>query len=362
MKQRVLAVSFAQVIRSATILLLPLSFIALIAWAMAGSATGNTSDPIRAAVWMWLAAHHLPFSLTLAPGGVPGHLSFLPVGAIALPIVAVRYGFKRTLARLDGDYHQITTVRTIFSLMYAVIATGLASVSASSGVHPQWYFAPLFGFLISFFATFTCDPRIRISAPIIFGTRIIAALLGVSSIIFGALIFSNLDQVQLFTRILQPGFLGAILLFLLNLLYLPNAIVATLSYFVGSGFAVGAGTLISPLTHRIGEVPPLPLLGTIPESSSRYFLLAAIGVVTAGAVLTILTSQLAPRVLAQSFFIASSTIFLLSYLSSGALLTPAMGAVGVSMWKFGLLFTAELALGALLALAIARVPRRQGRR
>ena len=56
MLQRVLAVSFAQVLRTIAILLLPLAFISLIAWATAGSTTGNTSDPMRAAVWLWLGA------------------------------------------------------------------------------------------------------------------------------------------------------------------------------------------------------------------------------------------------------------------------------------------------------------------
>ncbi len=61
--QRVLSVSLSHVLRSAATLLLPFSFLALVAWATAGSASGGTSDPIRGAVWIWLGAHHLPFHL-----------------------------------------------------------------------------------------------------------------------------------------------------------------------------------------------------------------------------------------------------------------------------------------------------------
>ncbi len=61
--QRVLSVSLSHAIRGAAFVLLPFAFVALIAWATAGSATGTTTDPIRAALWIWLGAHHIPFSI-----------------------------------------------------------------------------------------------------------------------------------------------------------------------------------------------------------------------------------------------------------------------------------------------------------
>ena len=75
MFQRVLWVSLSQVLRSIALVLLPISFLTLIAWATAGSITGNTSDPIRAAMWVWLGIHHIPFSLSLPPAAVEGYLS-----------------------------------------------------------------------------------------------------------------------------------------------------------------------------------------------------------------------------------------------------------------------------------------------
>ena len=108
MLQRVLAVSFAQVLRSVFVILLPLAFIALIAWATAGSATGNTSDPMRAALWLWLGAHHIPFNLS---GTTVGYLSFLPIGAMLIPFFALRLGFSRALSKLYGDFHNINTAR-----------------------------------------------------------------------------------------------------------------------------------------------------------------------------------------------------------------------------------------------------------
>ena len=58
--QRVLSVSLSHAIRGAALVLLPFAFIALVAWATAGSATGTTTDPIRGAAWIWLGSHHIP--------------------------------------------------------------------------------------------------------------------------------------------------------------------------------------------------------------------------------------------------------------------------------------------------------------
>ena len=54
---RILLVTLQQALRSIVLTLFPISFIALVAWATAGSETGNTADPIRAAIWLWLGAH-----------------------------------------------------------------------------------------------------------------------------------------------------------------------------------------------------------------------------------------------------------------------------------------------------------------
>jgi hypothetical protein len=46
-------------------------------------------------------------------------------------------------------------------------------------------------------------------------------------------------------------------------------------------------------------------------------------------------------------------LILIAYLSSGSLMTDDMGAVGVSIWKFGLAATLEIAVGAIAATIFA---------
>jgi hypothetical protein len=352
MLQRVLAVSFAQVLRSVFVFLLPLAFIALIAWATAGSATGNTSDPMRAAFWLWLGAHHIPFFIE---GTTSGYLSYLPIGAIIAPFFAVRYGFHRALSKLHGDFHKINSVRSIFASQYAILATILALVSRSESVQVQWYLTPIFTFAIAFLASLTAGSSFRISQAALLASRVLAILLGFSFIALSILIFINLETFKNITIVLQPGIFGGILLFALNAFYLPNAALALLGYFSGTGFAVGAGTLVSPLVYRLGELPALPLLAILPTTSSRWALLGVAIVVITGALLATWALSLNSRSIIQPLFLLITSIAVLGYLASGSLITSAMGAVGVSIWKLALSLSIEMLVGVGLAVVLPQL-------
>jgi hypothetical protein len=349
MLQRVLAVSFAQVLRSIFVILLPLAFISLIAWATAGSITGNTSDPIRAAIWLWLGAHHLPFHLNAT---TVGYLSYLPIGAMLIPFFALRVGFGKALSKLHGDFHNINSVRTIFAGQYALIATVLALVSRSIGVSAQWYLTPIFTFALAYLAALTAGSRFRISQAASLASRVIAIALGFSFIVLALLIFTNISTFKNISIVLQPGIFGSLLLFALNAFYLPNAALAILGYFTGTGFAIGAGTLVSPFTHRLGELPALPLL---PTTSSRWALLVVVLVIALGAAMALWAQSSSTTTLIQSFVLTLISFALLSYLASGSLMTPAMSAVGLSIWKFTLSTGVELAIGIALVVLLPQI-------
>jgi len=295
MLQRVLGVTFAQALRSAAIFVLPLAFITLIAWATAGSASGTTSDPIRAAMWIWLAAHHVHFDLALSPSGVAGYLSYLPLGGLLLPSLALRAGFKRVVSKLDGDYSNLTGARLFFALFYSILTAVIAIFSSSSGVTPLWWMAAIFAFLLALVSSFIADRSISLAAPVILALRIAAILLGFGFLIFAIAFFANFGQATLITQVLAPGIFGSLLLLFLNLLYLPNAAMAALSYVSGAGFAVGAGTHLSPITQDIGQIPALPLLAGLPVNSNKWLLLFSIVIIALGALLGYWTISLQER-------------------------------------------------------------------
>ena len=347
--QRVLSVSLSHALRSAAFLILPFSFIALIAWATAGSASGSTTDPIRGAVWIWLGAHHIPFQLALPPTGIAGYLTYLPIGAIFLPFIVIRTSFLRALDRLKGDYHDLNSVRLIFSSIYSVLATALAFASRSESIAPQWYLAPVFAFLISLFATMTVGVRMAPSRTLRIALRLLAIILGTSLIAVSVLIWLNFEQVKLITISLQPGIFGGVLLLILNILYLPNAAIALAAYFSGTGLAVGAGTIVSPWWHELGQVPALPLLGILPVNRQPLALFGIAFFIAVGVLLAYLASGFELGSYIQTFIFVAAGLTLLAYLASGSLVTAEMGAVGVSIWKFSLSTIAEIRIGFIAA-------------
>jgi hypothetical protein len=359
MLTRVLGAALPQVLRSVAWLLLPTSFIALLAWATAGSATGNTGDPLRAALWIWIGAHSIPFDLSLPPSGLAGHLSYLPLGALIFPVLAIRSGVARTIERLDNDSSLVGAARAAFAVGYTLFALAASFFSKTDSIRPVWYFAIIYVLPFTLLCAATVGRRVALGQGFLYGSRIIALLLGLSSIVFGILLLVNISMVKNLTTVLQPGIFGGFLLLLLNILYIPNAIVSTLAYFSGVGFAVGSGTLVSPTSFRLNKIPAMPLLGALPENKSLISLVGVLVIVAAGALLVTWTISLDQRVLVQSLIVAVLLAAFVGYSGSGALITDAMSAVGVSTWKFTLAIAAQLGLGAALAIYLPRLINRR---
>ena len=359
MLTRVLGAALPQVLRSIAWLLLPTSFIALLAWATAGSATGNKGDPLRAALWIWIGAHSIPFDLSLPPSGLAGHLSYLPLGALIFPVLAIRSGVARTIERLDNDSSLVGAARAAFAVGYTLFALAASFFSKTDSIRPVWYFAIIYVLPFTLLCAATVGRRVALGQGFLYGSRIIALLLGLSSIVFGILLLVNISMVKNLTTVLQPGIFGGFLLLLLNILYIPNAIVSTLAYFSGVGFAVGSGTLVSPTSFRLNKIPAMPLLGALPENKSLISLIGVLVIVAAGALLVTWTISLDQKVLVQSLIVAVLLSAFVGYSGSGALITDAMSAVGVSTWKFTLAIAAQLGLGAALAIYVPRLINRR---
>lgn len=89
------------------------------------------------------------------------------------------------------------------------------------------------------------------------------------------------DIVTIYER-LQPGLAGGIVLTLAQLGYFPNLMTWTMAYSSGAGFYAGTGNLVSPLSTQLSELPAVPVLAAIPESTSIYALAVLVLPVIAG--------------------------------------------------------------------------------
>lgn len=77
--------------------------------------------------------------------------------------------------------------------------------------------------------------------------------------------------------------LGAAMLTLGHLAYLPTLVVWSASWLAGPGFALGTGTAVSPAGTQLGVVPGIPVLGLVPENSSFWMLVSVLVPIAAGA-------------------------------------------------------------------------------
>ena len=357
MVRRILSVSLLQAVRSVALTLLPAAFISLFAWATAGSASGNTTDPIRASVWIWIAAHQVPFHLAT------GKLSILPLGALIFPIWAIRKSFPR----VADSHKKVEGARFFFAIAYALIATGLAFISASNETYPLWYLTPIYAFLISYLATynFKSDEARHIR----FGFHIILLVWGLASLAVMASMIAHWRVLLDLDTVIGPGIIGGVLFLLIQILYIPNAALFALSYLLGTGFHLGAGTLISPTHFTLNEIPALPILSTLPTGKHPLLAIGAIGFVLIALAVVVPVLREFRGFKARAFFFTRTSIALiaiiaaLAYLSSGELLTSSMSPVGIPLLTFIEFFAAGFALVGLLFIALpALILRLQSRR
>jgi Family of unknown function (DUF6350) len=76
----------------------------------------------------------------------------------------------------------------------------------------------------------------------------------------------HLNRVAALYEALQPGVTGAVALLVLQLAFVPNALVWSASYALGSGFSLGTGSVVAPAGTQLGIVPAIPLLGALPTA------------------------------------------------------------------------------------------------
>lgn len=151
-----------------------------------------------------------------------------------------------------------------------------------------------------------------------------------------------------------------------QLVYLPTLFVWSIAWIAGPGFAVGAGTAVSPAGTQLGVVPGVPALGLLPENSSMWMLIVVLLPVAAGAFAGwIVRSQLvwrdaarpvAPRaVIALTIALATAgVVAVAAVLASGSIGPGRMAVTGPHVGWTTLAIGAEIFVGAAIMLLAPR--------
>jgi len=365
-----------------------LSAIVLVAWVADARPGTDGADAVRAAADAWLLAHGGGLSLPT------GRIRAVPLGLTLLAgIVLHRAG--ASLARKIEPRDLRTAGRAVAALAvpYALAAAAVARIAATDTVSSS---APAAGAGALLLAVGAAGQGVLRAAGLTGALRrrlpdwlpatgraaltSVGALLTAGLAVVLASLLVHAGRVGDLTGALRPGIVGGVVLLLGCLALLPNAAVWAVAYAAGPGFAVGAGTGVSPFGATLGPVPAFPLLAALPGDGApapavrAVLLLPVLAGVLAG---WQLARRLPPATggrpaddlgrwrAAMSGRVARSAGFglvggvsgaavlaVLAALSGGALGPGYLAAVGPSAWRVFLALAVELGVAAALTAAL----------
>ncbi|MBN9170592.1 MAG: hypothetical protein J0I50_01665 [Microbacterium sp.] len=268
--------------------------------------------PVWAALWpasaaVWQAGHLVPHAISLpaaylASAGVPADaasftLSLAPLAYASFTAVfAARSG--RRAARAGAWVTGVVSGGVVFAVLCAIV--WLTSRTAIAAVHGwQAVLLPTLVFLVPALAgavsaawsdgddgvvdrlhdridrlpgAWRALPALALRGAAI----VLVGLLGLGA---AALVLALLVRGGEVIALYEAGNMnavGVVLVSLGQIAYLPTLVIWAMSFVAGPGFAVGAGTAVSPSGTQLGVVPGIPILGALPESTPSWLLVVVI--------------------------------------------------------------------------------------
>ncbi|MFC0041375.1 DUF6350 family protein [Actinomadura rayongensis] len=364
--------------------------VTLVGWIAAPRSALGTGLPgvFRTAVTFWLVAHHAGLSLP------DGRVGLLPLGVVALP-GALLYRCGGWMLRTSGRRTRrgVVDVAVALAVPYTLFAGLLALAATKPPVRPSPWQALLCCFTVALVAgglgaargIVARRGRVRSGlgallrllperprSLVVGVSGALAVLLAAGALLVGVALAFHLPEANRLYGELAPGVVGGVLLLVVELAFLPNAIIWGTSYAVGAGFAVGTGTSVSVTGVFLDTVPAFPPLAALPDPgpAPALSLLALAAPFAAGAVGGVLTVRALPSPAAETaplwgFTTGALTglvLAALAALSGGPMGGGRLRTVGPSPWQVGLLAALEVGVAAALAawLANGRALRRTG--
>jgi len=255
----------------------------------------------RGAADIWLIGHGVDVTFTLDPttaaalgvtgAGAPVTITIALLGFSLLTLLlGVRAGERvaETGHRLLGE---VTTLAVFGAASSAVTLTAVNSAARPS----IWQGAllPTLVFGIGLFVgvlrerrerdpdaaggslrSWIDDRRPRLGAAVAgalrAGTAAAAITTLVSAVAVALLIAVDYAQLIRLYEGLHTEVVGGVALTAGELAFMPNLVIWAASWFVGPGFAIGAGSHVSPLGTALGPMPTIPILGALPTGDLAF--------------------------------------------------------------------------------------------
>lgn len=368
--RQLIAAGIVAALSAAALGMATLTTVTLVGWIAAphvASFGAGLPGVFRSAVQAWLVAHHAGFALP------SGRVGMLPLGLVVLPGALLCRAGAAVARAIDGHRLRHAALAALgLAVPYTIIATLAALIARTDLVRPSLVEAPVTGFLVAFIAggigaarvvapsrgfkgflrLLPERPRSLVTGS--FGATAVLVIAG--AVLSGASLAWHLGDAARLHGALAPGFVGGILLVLLQLAYLPNAVLWGLAYAVGPGFAVGSGTIVAPTGVITGTLPTFPLLAALPgPGPAPAVSLIALAAPFAGGILGgILLVRAAPTPVLEAAPLWGFGCGLITGVITGGLAAFAggplgghrMAVVGPSGWQVGLVSALEVGVAA----------------
>ncbi len=253
--------------------LMALWAVGLAGWYAAdGGSHGTTRSVLRVAADGWLLAHGA--SLTLRDVTVTAS----PVG-LTLLCAWVAYLLGRWAGRTahDEDLRSVGLAAVAMAGVYAVLALLTSLLAAAPGAEPALGAAFLGGAVVGGVAGALGLVRgaqlggaLRRSIPVPalavgYGALAVVGLLtAAGSLLIAVALALRGSAAANVTESLRLDVTGGLLSLLLVAAIAPNLSLLAAAYLLGPGFAMGAGTVVSPAEVSLGPVPAVPVLAALP--------------------------------------------------------------------------------------------------
>ncbi len=338
---------------------------------------------LRTAAVIWLVCHHVAVQVSGA-----GRIGMLPLGLVLLP-GALLWRAGRSVVRgrgADRGGHSVVRgatgsgtgpglvikVALAVAVPYSILAGVLALASKTALASASVVQAVLAAFITAlvaagFGAARALAPWTQLGAHLTARTRSVLVgaagaltVLGAAGALATAMaLASHASQFTAVYSLLDPGMVGAGLLLIAQLGYLPNAICWAISYMLGPGFAVGAGTVVAPTGSVLGTLPAFPLLAALPSGTHGSGPAWLAGLILAmpylaGAVAGLLVVRTARTVVLEAAPIrgfcagalTGAVLGVFAAFAGGPLGDGRLAVVGPSPWQIALLATLEVGTAA----------------
>ena len=276
----------------------------VLGWVTSMTTTTTWGDVLHIIGVGWVVAHAVPFSVGTTT------YSLLPLGLLVIPGVLLYHSGRWVArsARIATRSNALIAI-ALASLVYGIAVAVIAALSSFGEVAVLPARAGLTAFVVSALAlgagvlrdsgvgaqTLAAAGEVvrrGVGAFVVMlaGLVALAVLLVVVAMVF------SFGDVLAITNVLAPGIVGGLVLFVLQLAYLPVLGVWAIAFAAGPGFAIGPNVVLSPYAQvaAVTQLPPVPVLAALPETSSPVLWFAPVLVLIVGSVAGVyLTTRLA---------------------------------------------------------------------